>query len=164
MRSAWRARRLRLVARHWPRTSRCARDRGRLGPGQPGSRPESWSLVWRLQRKRHRPRVLTRRDARELHAEEERHGQPDALKTRAAHYCAARWSNDGRRWWLIWSIVRWPRVILPRVAALLPERRQSPPMSAMAQSRHGLMRCQCQLSLGRERSWISSDNRAYRAL
>jgi acyl-CoA reductase-like NAD-dependent aldehyde dehydrogenase len=57
-------------------------DIGRLGPDQPGSRPESWSLLWWLQRKRHRPRVLARRDARELHAEEERHGQPDALRNK----------------------------------------------------------------------------------
>jgi betaine-aldehyde dehydrogenase len=36
-------------------------------------------LLWRLQTERHRPRILARRDARQLHAEEERHRQPQRL-------------------------------------------------------------------------------------
>ena len=76
------ARRLRLVARHRPRAACGARDRGRLGSGQPRSRPKPRSLLRRLQRKRHRPRILARRHAGELHTEEECHGQPDALKKR----------------------------------------------------------------------------------
>ncbi len=39
----------------------------------------AWSR--RLQAKRHRPRVLPRRHARELHAEEECHGQSGAVRT-----------------------------------------------------------------------------------
>src|SRR5262249_19707748 len=52
----------------------------------PGAWSESWSLLRRLQGKRYRPRVFPRRHAGELHAEEERHGQPDALeKARLLH-------------------------------------------------------------------------------
>ena len=57
-----------------------AGKRGWLGSGEPGPRSEPRSFLRRLQRKRHRPRVLPRRHARELHAEEECHDQPNTLK------------------------------------------------------------------------------------
>jgi hypothetical protein len=60
-------------------TPRGTCDRGRLGSGQPGARPESWSLLRWLQRERYWSRVLARGHAGELHAKKERYSQPDAL-------------------------------------------------------------------------------------
>jgi betaine-aldehyde dehydrogenase len=54
-------------------------DRIGLGPGQPGRRPEPRHVLRRLQAERHRPRVLARRHARQLHAEEERDGEFGSL-------------------------------------------------------------------------------------
>ena len=53
----------------------------RLGAGEPRSRPTAGSLLWRLQAKRYRPRVLAGRHARQLHPAKERDGQPQHTTT-----------------------------------------------------------------------------------
>ena len=58
------------------RPARRARDRVGLGAGQPGRRPGARHVLRRLQAERHRPRVLARGHARQLHAAQERDGQP----------------------------------------------------------------------------------------
>ena len=73
-----------LAAYVWTRDHRQgdshrARDRIRLGSDQPGTRPVSGTVLRRLQAERHRPRVLARGDARQLHPAEERHRQPRAV-------------------------------------------------------------------------------------
>ena len=52
-----------------------ARDRIRVGSDQPGTGSVSGPVLRRLQAERHRPRILTRGDARQLHPAEEHHGQ-----------------------------------------------------------------------------------------
>ena len=74
-----RAGRIRLDARSRQGDSHRARDRIRMGPDQPGTRPVSGTGLRRLQAERHRPRVLARGDARQLYPAKERHRQPPAL-------------------------------------------------------------------------------------
>ena len=71
----------------------CSQDRmSRFGSrAELGARPHHVCFTpkadkRRLERKRYRPRILARRHAGELHAQEERHSQPDALgKARSTH-------------------------------------------------------------------------------
>src|SRR6185312_15722117 len=57
-------------------------DAVRMGPDQPGTRSVSGTVLRRFQAERHRPRVLARRDAGQLHPAEEHHRQPPAVNGR----------------------------------------------------------------------------------
>ena len=56
-----------------------------LGPGQPGRRPDARHVLRRLQAERHRPRILARGHARQLHPAQERDGQPRASERLRRH-------------------------------------------------------------------------------
>ncbi len=74
-----RAGRVRLDARHREGDSHGARDRVRLDSDQSGTRSVSRTVLRRLQAERIRARVFARRDARQLHAAQERDRQPPEL-------------------------------------------------------------------------------------
>ena len=74
-----RPRRLCLDARYRRRPAHRACHRSGLGAGQPGRRPGARHVLRRLQAERHRPRVLARGHARQLHPAQERDGEPGGV-------------------------------------------------------------------------------------